>query len=232
MPPPHWGPRHVPWLGMEPTTLWFTGQCSIYWAMPVRARDVFLSQFHSSIFKTWTTSMALWCCFLSSFFFFLFWFLETFLFRSTCIVYQVSLAIAKMIERDIFIWCVYLFNRCTSDFYSFLNPYWKNPFLFPSTFNFRTLTDIKKECEIKFSQSPVEWRLALGHGLLLHFSVSRGLSVSAFTELWDYKLLLVPSPICSLLIISGTFQEVKPFPLMLSPQMPVMQCCIRDRTQR
>ena len=38
---PYWGPglhpRHVPWLGIEPVTLWFAGQCSIHWATPVRA---------------------------------------------------------------------------------------------------------------------------------------------------------------------------------------------------
>ena len=38
---PYWGPslqpRHVPWLGIEPTTLWFAGQHSIHWATPARA---------------------------------------------------------------------------------------------------------------------------------------------------------------------------------------------------
>ena len=38
---PYWGPgpqpRHVPWLGIEPVTLWFTGWCSIHWATPARA---------------------------------------------------------------------------------------------------------------------------------------------------------------------------------------------------
>ena len=38
---PNWGrdpqPRHVPWLGIEPATLWFTGQHSIHWATPARA---------------------------------------------------------------------------------------------------------------------------------------------------------------------------------------------------
>ena len=37
----HWRPgpqaRHVPWLGIEPVTLWFTGQCSIHWDTPARA---------------------------------------------------------------------------------------------------------------------------------------------------------------------------------------------------
>ena len=37
----YWGPdpwpRHVPRLGIEPTTLWFTGLCSIHRAMPARA---------------------------------------------------------------------------------------------------------------------------------------------------------------------------------------------------
>ena len=39
---PYWGPgpqpRHVPWLGIEPVTLWFPGQHSIYWATPARAK--------------------------------------------------------------------------------------------------------------------------------------------------------------------------------------------------
>ena len=30
-------PRHVPWLGIELETFWFTGQCSIYWATPASA---------------------------------------------------------------------------------------------------------------------------------------------------------------------------------------------------
>ena len=38
---PHWGPgpqpRHVPWLGTELVTLWFTGRRSIHWATPARA---------------------------------------------------------------------------------------------------------------------------------------------------------------------------------------------------
>ena len=42
---PNWGPgsqpRHVPWLGIEPATLWFTGQHSIHWATPARAKSHF-----------------------------------------------------------------------------------------------------------------------------------------------------------------------------------------------
>ena len=38
---PHWGPgpepRHVPWLGIEPVTLWFSGCHLIHWATPARA---------------------------------------------------------------------------------------------------------------------------------------------------------------------------------------------------
>ena len=40
-PAPHWAsgpqPRHVPWMWIEPVTLWFTGQHSIHWATPARA---------------------------------------------------------------------------------------------------------------------------------------------------------------------------------------------------
>ena len=42
---PYWEPgpqpRHVPWLGIEPVTLWFTGQRSIHWATPARVRHFF-----------------------------------------------------------------------------------------------------------------------------------------------------------------------------------------------
>ena len=38
---PYWGPglqlRHVPWLGIEPTTLWFAGWSLAHWATPARA---------------------------------------------------------------------------------------------------------------------------------------------------------------------------------------------------
>ena len=38
---PCWGsglqPGYVPWLGIEPVTLWFTGWCSIHWATPAKA---------------------------------------------------------------------------------------------------------------------------------------------------------------------------------------------------
>ena len=39
--PHYWGPgpqpRHVPWLGIQPVILWFTGPRSIHWATPARA---------------------------------------------------------------------------------------------------------------------------------------------------------------------------------------------------
>ena len=39
---PNWGaglqPRHMPWLGIEPVTLWFAGQRSVHWATPARAQ--------------------------------------------------------------------------------------------------------------------------------------------------------------------------------------------------
>ena len=38
---PYWGPgpqpRHVPWLGIEPVTLGFSGWCSVHWATRARA---------------------------------------------------------------------------------------------------------------------------------------------------------------------------------------------------
>ena len=43
---PHWGPgpqpRHMPWLGIEPVTLWFAGWHSIHWATPTRAENLYL----------------------------------------------------------------------------------------------------------------------------------------------------------------------------------------------
>ena len=37
-------PRHVPLLGIELATLWFTGQHSIHWATPARAPSPFLNE--------------------------------------------------------------------------------------------------------------------------------------------------------------------------------------------
>ena len=41
----YWGPglkpRHVPWLGIEPETLWFAGWCSIHWSTPARVYHLF-----------------------------------------------------------------------------------------------------------------------------------------------------------------------------------------------
>ena len=42
---PYWGPglqpRHVPWLGIQPVTLWFTGSHSTHWVTPARANPFF-----------------------------------------------------------------------------------------------------------------------------------------------------------------------------------------------
>ena len=44
---PYWEPglqpRHVPSLGIEPVTLWFSGHCSIHRATPARAEEIFLA---------------------------------------------------------------------------------------------------------------------------------------------------------------------------------------------
>ena len=46
---PRWGPglqpRHAPWLGIEPATLWFTGRYSFYWATATRAWHLFIEPF-------------------------------------------------------------------------------------------------------------------------------------------------------------------------------------------
>ena len=34
--------RHMPWLGVEPATVWFAGGYSIHWATPARAQLCFL----------------------------------------------------------------------------------------------------------------------------------------------------------------------------------------------
>ena len=42
----YWGPclqpRHVPWLGIEPETLGFSGQCSVHWVTPARVQTKIL----------------------------------------------------------------------------------------------------------------------------------------------------------------------------------------------
>ena len=48
--------RHVPWLGIELATLWFTGQHSVHWATPARAQYSFL--------KTTFCAYDLFCFFL------------------------------------------------------------------------------------------------------------------------------------------------------------------------
>ena len=60
-------PRHVPWLGIEPETLWFTGQHSIHWATPARAfcffnlfSKFFSSSLHSMLFCVSFKYMAYW----------------------------------------------------------------------------------------------------------------------------------------------------------------------------
>ena len=40
-------PRHVPWLGIELTTLWLAGWHTIHWATPARARSFSLTQIWS-----------------------------------------------------------------------------------------------------------------------------------------------------------------------------------------
>ena len=51
---PYWGPglqpRHVPWLGIKPMTLCFTGPFSIHWATPARAQNsIFNEHFHNML---------------------------------------------------------------------------------------------------------------------------------------------------------------------------------------
>ena len=46
-------PRRVPWLGIKPVTLWFTGWCSIHWATPARAQFYFLSLTSYIDFFSW-----------------------------------------------------------------------------------------------------------------------------------------------------------------------------------
>ena len=57
---PHYGPglqpRHVPWLGIEPVTLWFSGWCSIHWATPDRTRVLFFMAEYYFIVRI--------CCFI------------------------------------------------------------------------------------------------------------------------------------------------------------------------
>ena len=43
-------PRHVPWLGIEPMTLWFIGWHLVHWAIPARSEYTVLKKGH---FKHW-----------------------------------------------------------------------------------------------------------------------------------------------------------------------------------
>ena len=61
---PHRGPgpqpRHVPWLGMEPATLWFTGQHSVHWATPARVRTLLLERDRSGFESYLYHFLAMW----------------------------------------------------------------------------------------------------------------------------------------------------------------------------
>ena len=68
---PYWGlrsqPRHVPWLGIEPVTLWFSGRHSIHWTIPARAvynlfgwASISLSDLSSSRIRSTSVSSLLW----------------------------------------------------------------------------------------------------------------------------------------------------------------------------
>ena len=55
----HLQPKHVPWLGIEPTAIWFVGQCSVHWATPARPVPCLsLTPWPVSIFKDLTTHSA------------------------------------------------------------------------------------------------------------------------------------------------------------------------------
>ena len=43
-------PRHVPWLGIKPATIWFAGQHSVHWATPPRTLMKF---FKGKIYIRW-----------------------------------------------------------------------------------------------------------------------------------------------------------------------------------
>ena len=69
---PYWGPdpqpRHVPWLGIQPATLWFAVQNSLYWATPARALS-------SSCIIHWKIKLPWWClfyCFINIHFLFVY----------------------------------------------------------------------------------------------------------------------------------------------------------------
>ena len=54
---PYWGPGpqpwHVPWLGIQPATLWFAGQRSMHWATPARAHLPHFFIYHFKIWDSW-----------------------------------------------------------------------------------------------------------------------------------------------------------------------------------
>ena len=52
-------PRHVPWLGIKPTTLWFAGQHSIHWATPARATSTFFKLMQFVVCFPWDSYLAL-----------------------------------------------------------------------------------------------------------------------------------------------------------------------------
>ena len=79
---PYWGlgpnTRHVPWLGIKPVTLWFTGQLSIHWDIPARAVSIILSMKIISRNYVWRQLQKYQFCLLS-YVILLFWIYFTFI---------------------------------------------------------------------------------------------------------------------------------------------------------
>ena len=59
----YWGhslqPSHVPWLGIQPVTLWFPGPLSIHWATIARARTTLFHIFVLCTWFSWVESMSM-----------------------------------------------------------------------------------------------------------------------------------------------------------------------------
>ena len=82
--PAPWGepalqPRHVPWVGIELESLWFTGQHSSHWAMPAGAAFFFLAEFLplASFLEVSPHCLYVWILPLPFLMFYLFMFRET-----------------------------------------------------------------------------------------------------------------------------------------------------------
>ena len=124
---PHWGtgqqPRHVPWLGIKPVTLCFTGWHSVHWATRARVPCVYFK--YNLQPTTFPLLLHFLCCDKNSSFIILYFLHICFLKGITLLEDEKSESETEIINLNfnwaIYIMCVLTFTAYFLSFYLFGN---------------------------------------------------------------------------------------------------------------